>query len=827
MNHAPHQTDHRPHLVMLVGNHIVGDSRVEKSAVSARRAGYRVTVVGKTHRSTFPIGQYEGVPIYRTPIQFPRQHALNLWSKWKTEAVPVWTHLVDQEGDAVFTPDEPLPDAPAPEPGSSRWRRDRVAERLDSTRDRVAARVPGGWRRVWPEIVDYEESFLRTLLLLKPDLIHVHDRHPLAAAAAYTALMATRGRRIPWLYDAHEWIPGQAIPGKPQARIGWIAAEAELIRRADGVATVTEDLADRMKKRHRLSVRPSVVINAPLAASTPMDPQERRPLREECGLDPSAPLMVYIGKLADVRGIFTMIDALPHLPGVHAAFVGNQDDVIRQRMRTRAEELGVADRIHVKGYVPSSSVTWYIAGATLGISPLLPTPAHELAVPTKLREYVQAELPIVVSDLREQANFVTENGVGTVFAPGQADSLAEAVRRLLADTETFRAAVTDPAFRDQHTWEGAEKILTALWHRLCPVPPPGSEAPAPATVQVDQVQPSADGMDRDRQAGPTLAVVGGNDAEAMAAAWAQHAGPAFTSPGRSPLDESLVPSLSTVLDRWLRIDADADAVLYAGRYAASGQIEGGTLMEMRSLLNRDKAVGLFSGGIRLSDPRSLGELVPGHPVVTWAPEIVDRYRRQARRSAQPLLDLRDAGVPLFTSMPLDGALPGVHWCPAPIPETPARPDARSGEVSILVVPTSRTAAEDAAVERMCTAAESAGHRVLRPRSRNFAAPMAAEFDLVVDALHTGESSEAAAWAWRAGRIVVGQALRPVTGVRADLPAPPTVVATEDDLAEQILDWAEAMAAGRTEERSRAGREYGAAVHDGRLTARILCSVLGS
>ena len=34
----------RPHMAMLVGNHVVGDSRVEKAAVSAIRAGDRAEV---------------------------------------------------------------------------------------------------------------------------------------------------------------------------------------------------------------------------------------------------------------------------------------------------------------------------------------------------------------------------------------------------------------------------------------------------------------------------------------------------------------------------------------------------------------------------------------------------------------------------------------------------------------------------------------------------------------------------------------------------------------------------------------------------------------
>ena len=51
--------------------------------------------------------------------------------------------------------------------------------------------------------------------------------------------------------------------------------------------------------------------------------------------------------------------------------------------------------MHIVDYVPSASVTWYVSSATAGVSPLLPTPAHESAVPTKLRECLLAGLPLI------------------------------------------------------------------------------------------------------------------------------------------------------------------------------------------------------------------------------------------------------------------------------------------------------------------------------------------------------------------------------------------------------------------------------------------------
>ncbi|MBD4583350.1 glycosyl transferase, partial [Xanthomonas citri pv. citri] len=89
----------------------------------------------------------------------------------------------------------------------------------------------------------------------------------------------------------------------------------------------------------------------------------------------------------------------------------------------------------------------------------------------------------VVSDLREQARFVREQGVGTVFTPGDAADFARAVRVLLARRTELAAAARSPEITARHGWEAAERALHGLWRRLVPTPvapPPVEIAPDPA-----------------------------------------------------------------------------------------------------------------------------------------------------------------------------------------------------------------------------------------------------------------------------------------------------------------------------------------------------------
>ncbi|GAA1119068.1 glycosyltransferase family 4 protein [Citricoccus alkalitolerans] len=825
---APRESALRPHMVMLVGNHVVGDSRVEKSALSAVKAGYRVTIVGTRHRSTFHIGEYSGIPIYRIPADFARHVTSGQWKevkprRWsddddplavwgRARDTPVWSirstvDRLDRATHAVRTRIEKQLDD----------RATRAADAVGQVRDRALAALPRGWRRVWPHIADYEDAFLDVLQRLKPDIIHVHDRHPLPGAAAYAAWQRSRGQDVPWVYDAHEWLPGQELPGPAAARTGWLAAEAELIHHADAVLTVSDELATRMQQRHRLKERPGTVINAPAVTRTPMDPAVRRPIREECGLGPETPLFVYVGKMSERRGVLIMVESLSLLPDTHIAFIGSRDVAIRQRIMERAEQLGVADRVHLKDYVPSSSVTWYIESATAGISPLLSTPAHQLAIATKISEYVQAGLPVIVSDMRAQAAFVRDHAIGTVYAAEDPADLAAATRRLLEGVDGFRRAVHEGEVRTLQTWDHAEQVLIHTWTRLCVTQPPVHATDAGAGSV-------------ERAAGSALDLVGAADRDPLAQVWVRHGGSAVTHIGLEPSETAGDADLPEVLATWSAINRHADVVLYAGWTSAGGGDDGPVSSEMRSLLARGKKVGIWTGSAPLVDPRLLLSAHPHHPLAQWSTEQLTRYRRQVHRGSRPLLELQDVGIPLFTTDAVAAEiLTDVHWVPSPLAgprafaDNVATAQADGRPPQILIIPALRSPQELASLDTLDKTATAAGFRVARPRAKRFHPSDAVFSDIVVDTLSTGGYSEAAAWAWSAGRVVVGRAGTPPCGL--DLRESPLVAADPSSVVETVMDLAGAHASGQLDGLDIAGRAFAESVHDGRLTVQRIMTVL--
>ncbi|PRQ10266.1 hypothetical protein C1Y63_12420, partial [Corynebacterium sp. 13CS0277] len=223
-------------------------------------------------------------------------------------------------------------------------RRRAATDAVERKKHQLMAIRPEGWRSLWPQITDYEKLFFDAFTLLRPDLIHVHDRHPMAGAQKYTMLYNAEHPNKPpvkWVYDAHEWLPGQVFSPPARHGAGWITSEKDLMRGANSIITVSPELADNFRKTHRLTRTPGVVVNAPRKGAWGTRDAGRIDIRTDAGVPETAPLAVYVGAIAERRGVLTMVESLQYLPEMHVAYLAARDPRSREMIRNKALELGV------------------------------------------------------------------------------------------------------------------------------------------------------------------------------------------------------------------------------------------------------------------------------------------------------------------------------------------------------------------------------------------------------------------------------------------------------------------------------------------------------
>ncbi|MBS2532089.1 glycosyltransferase family 4 protein [Catenulispora sp. NF23] len=475
----------RPRVAMLVANDVRLDSRVQKAAYSAAEAGYDVLLLGyEPNRKGRPSD-----PAYIGAAQVVRT---GLHNKWQ---IAQW----------------PLKDGGAPGLRLMPFRALSFASSLDyKARRRIVQRIKepgtgdgsvkhrakealwkvyfrdGDWRRTARHLLWLESSWSALIEEFEPDLIHAHDMHTPGIAVRVADRLAHKGKRPKVLYDAHEFVAGVSMP--EQRRLAYVGLEGEYVRKADAVITVSPLLAQWLQERYHLTETPGVVANAPMLhlpgeerepggpdAGTDSeadaergaraDQAEAPSLRKACGLASDVPLLVYSGAVSPMRGIATMVAGLPELPDVHMAVVRGADTEFTRALEKQAEELGVADRLHMVGYVAPHLVPQYLASADIGVIPILHTPNHEVALITKYYEYMHAKLPIVVSDVQAMADFTRELGNGEVFTAEDAHEYAQAVAKVLADRAAYASRYTDDLLA-ANSWEGQAEVLGGVYARL-------------------------------------------------------------------------------------------------------------------------------------------------------------------------------------------------------------------------------------------------------------------------------------------------------------------------------------------------------------------------
>ena len=248
----------------------------------------------------------------------------------------------------------------------------------------------------------------------RTDVVHANDLETLPAAYRLSKELHSR-----LVYDAHE-LYAEFDPDPPRIAGAVLArVERKLARRADAVVTVSEPIAEEL--RRRLGVEPIVVLNAP--ELDPREPPEpaRGPLRA-----------VYQGAFGTGRPLEDLLDAIRRAPRTRLTLRVNRST---RELLERQLPRDVADRVDVRDPVPPGEVIAGLHGHHVGLlfdRPL--TRNAELSAPNKLFEYLMAGLAVVAPDL-PGLRWLTEERVGVLFEPGSAESFGAALESLAADPE--------------------------------------------------------------------------------------------------------------------------------------------------------------------------------------------------------------------------------------------------------------------------------------------------------------------------------------------------------------------------------------------------------
>jgi D-inositol-3-phosphate glycosyltransferase len=324
--------------------------------------------------------------------------------------------------------------------------------RVDLAPGVVVEHVEAGPAREIPKdlLLPYMDEFAARLRCAwrddRPDVVHSHFW-----MSGKAALAAARPLGIQVVHTFHALgVVKRRHQGEkdtsPRERIG---IERAVLASADRVvATCSDEVFELARMSGDVRRIRLVPCGVDVGLFTPDGPALPR--------TPGTHRLVSVSRLVERKGIGNVISALTALPNVELVIAGGPerrrlfDDSHARRLRSLAEELGVADRVRFVGGLPRREVPPLLRSADLAVC----APWYEPFGIAPL-EAMACGVPVVAAAVGGLVDSVVHGVTGRHVPPRRPDAIAQVVRELLDDPEQ-RAALGRGGLeraRSRYSWD--------------------------------------------------------------------------------------------------------------------------------------------------------------------------------------------------------------------------------------------------------------------------------------------------------------------------------------------------------------------------------------
>lgn len=220
---------------------------------------------------------------------------------------------------------------------------------------------------------------------LEPQVLHTHGYR-----ADLIGGMVARAHRIPAVSTVHGFTSAR-LRIRFNERV-----QRFVLRRADAVIAVSLPLVDQLGRAGISRDRIHYVPNGFLPI---VDTVGRAEARDRLGIGRSELVAGWVGRLSHEKGVDVMLDALAQSPpSFRLAIIGDGPE--REALRHQADRLGISDRIHWHGSIPS-------AGSLLSAFDVFVLSSRTEGTPIALLEAMNAGVPIVATRVGGVPDVVT------------------------------------------------------------------------------------------------------------------------------------------------------------------------------------------------------------------------------------------------------------------------------------------------------------------------------------------------------------------------------------------------------------------------------------
>jgi len=261
------------------------------------------------------------------------------------------------------------------------------------------------------------------------------------------------------VYDSHEYFTEvPELIGRPFVRSVWLWLEKILVPKVDAAYTVCESIANVYHDLYKVDFK--VVRNLPVCT------QPENISTEEIIKSDIHKIILYQGALNLGRGIEAAIRAMQYVDGAELWLAGDGD--ITDQLKQLVAEQKLESKVKFLGRLPLAELSKVTRQANLGISLEEDLGLnYRFALPNKLFDYIQAGVPVLVSNLPEMRGIVDHYQIGLIADTHQRKELAELMKTALTNQDKIEYWKKNLLLAAKVLcWENEEEILRKLYSRF-------------------------------------------------------------------------------------------------------------------------------------------------------------------------------------------------------------------------------------------------------------------------------------------------------------------------------------------------------------------------
>lgn len=268
--------------------------------------------------------------------------------------------------------------------------------------------------------------------------------------------LAAKVKSKPLVYDSHEYFTEvPELINRPRTKKVWEWMEKQMVPNIKYAITVCNSIADIYSAKYGTPFK--VVRNIPVSTNK-ISIQNKIAKREK--------IVLYQGAVNLGRGLEQAILAMKFIENAKLVIVGDGD--IKNDLELLVEIENLQKKVEFVDRLPLEELSKLTPKADLGLSIEEDLGLnYRFALPNKLFDYIQAQVPVLITNLPEMSAIVKQYQIGEITDSLDPQHLADKISGALNNTEKRKVWIKNLTHAAKElTWENEEKVIHEIFERF-------------------------------------------------------------------------------------------------------------------------------------------------------------------------------------------------------------------------------------------------------------------------------------------------------------------------------------------------------------------------